>query len=316
MSEMARSGWQSFLSAVKEVISEFIEDDSFAQAAALSFYTMLSLVPLLMIVIGVAAMVWGEEAAAGQLADQMGRMVGPRAAELIQTIIANAGKTHEGPFAVVVGVVTLLVGATSALAQLKAALEHVWEVPTDTRSNALWRLLRTRLLAVVVVLTAGVLLLASFVATAFIATAQRSLALPLSYVWEWISQLLTVAGVVILLVVIYRFLPSARISWPSVWVGAISTSLFFFVGRSVIARYVSWSGVGSAFGATGSLVALLLWIYYSSLSLFLGAEVAQVWGKRAGRPIVPSFSSPARRGDAAARRGDGPRRTESYHRGP
>src|SRR5262245_49485158 len=133
---MVRKALQSFLSAGKETVSEFIEDDSFAQAAALSFYTLFSLAPVLMIVVGIAAMVWGEEAAAGQLEAQLGRLVGPQAAELLQTVIANAGRTMEGTFAVVVGVITLLVGATGAIAQMKAALDHMWEVPTDPRPGA------------------------------------------------------------------------------------------------------------------------------------------------------------------------------------
>jgi membrane protein len=173
----------------------------------------------------------------------------------------------------------------------------------------------------VVVLTAGVLLIVSFVASAFLATAQRvlerTMALPLSPVLEWTAQLVTMTGVTLLIVVVYRFLPSVRMSWPSIWVGAISTTFFFFLGRSAIAAYVSWSGVGSAFGATGSLVALMLWIYYTSLSLFLGAEVAQVWAKRSGKPIVPRFrSEPGAAVRDVPRQADAPKPRESSHPGP
>ena len=262
---------------------EFIDDDLLGEAAALSFYTLLSLVPLLLIVVGVAGLAWGDEAAAGQLATQMGRMVGPEAAGVIQSVIANAGRSARGPAAVAAGLATLLFGATSALVRLKSALNRIWRVPAGPRHGALWRFLHTRLLSLAIVLAAGFLLIASLGASVVLPAVRRRLeeVVPAGVpVGPWDGRFLSLFAIALLVALIYRLLPDARVAWISAAAGALATTGFFLVGRTLVGAYIQRAGIASAYGAAGSLVVLLVWIFYTSLSLLFGAEVAKVWSRR------------------------------------
>src|SRR5262245_50480631 len=178
----------SLVSTVRETTAEFIDHDSLGEAAALSFYTLLSLAPLLLIVVGVAGLVWGDDAATGQLSTQIGRMVGPEAAGLIQTVLANAGRSGRGPAAVAFGVLTLLLGATSGLVRLKSALNRVFGVPEGRGHGALWRFLHTRLVSLVIVLAVGLLLVISLAADAVLAGLRQRLeeVMPGRFSgWQW-----------------------------------------------------------------------------------------------------------------------------------
>lgn len=274
---------RSLTSAVRETMTAFIDHDPLGEAAALSFYTLLSLVPLMLVVVGVAGLVWGDDAAAGQLASQMDRMVGPEAAGVIQSMIANAGRSARGPAAVAAGFVTLLFGATSALACLKASLNRIWEVPSGRRSGPLWSLLHTRLLSLVIVLAAGALLIVSLGASAALAAVRRRLeeVIPgYTPLWHWDGLLTSLFSIALLVALIYRLLPDARVPWVSAAIGALATTGFFALGRTLVGVYIRRAGIGSAYGAAGSLVVLLVWIFYTSLSLLFGAEVAKVHSRR------------------------------------
>jgi membrane protein len=280
---MGNPSASSFISAARETILDFIEDDPLGEAAALSFYTLLSIVPLLLIVVAVAGLVWGDEAATGQLEIQITAIVGPEAAGVIQGVIGNASRSTHGPVAVSLGVVTLLFGATGGLVRLKAALNRIWRVPPVRGHGALWRFLHTRLMSLTLVLVAGLLLILSLASSAALAAGRRRLqeVIPgYEPMWGWDGLLTSWLAIALLLTLIYRLLPDAKVSWSSAAAGAISTTVFFYVGRSLVGLYIHRAGIGSAFGAAGSLVVLLIWIFYSALSLLLGAEVAKVWSRR------------------------------------
>jgi len=276
------------VTTVREMVVEFLDNDPLGEAAALSFYTLLSLVPLLLIVVGIAGRVWGDDAAAGQLASQMGRMVGPEAAAVIQTVVANAGRSQRGHAAVVAGSVMLLLGATTGLVRLKAALNRILGVPASRRHGPLWGFLHTRLLSLVIVLAAGFVLVASLGASAVLTAARRHLeeVMPRGFsLGPTDGRFASVLAVALLVALIYRLLPDARVPWASALVGGLATTGFFVLGRTLVGIYIQRAGIGSAYGAAGSLVVLLVWIFYTSLSLLFGAEVAKVWSRRA--PHLP-----------------------------
>jgi membrane protein len=276
--------FRSLVTTVRQMVVEFLDNDPLGEAAALSFYTLLSLVPLLLIVVGIAGRVWGDDAATGQLASQMGRMVGPEAAAVIQTVVANAGRSQRGHAAVVAGSVMLLLGATTGLVRLKAALNRILGVPASRRHGALWGFLHTRLLSLMIVLAAGFLLVASLGASAVLTAARRHLeeVMPRGFsLGPMDGRFASMLAVALLVALIYRLLPDARVPWTSALVGAVATTGFFVVGRTLVGVYIQRAGIGSAYGAAGSLVVLLIWIFYTSLSLLFGAEVARVWSRRA-----------------------------------
>ena len=257
--------------------------------ASLAFYTMLSLAPLLVIVIAVAGFFFGREAAQGQIVWQIQDLVGRDGAEAIQTMIRGAQRPSTGTIATVLGLATLIFGATSVVAELRSALNTVWCVPYKEESGirSLVTVLRDRGLALGLVLGIGFLLLVSLAFNAAVSALghklHRFIATP-----EWLLRIVdfTVSWVVIALLfaVLYKYLPDLYIEWRDVALGALVTSLLFSVGKSLIGIYLGTAGIGTTYGAAGSLVIILVWVYYSAQIFFLGAELtlayAQTFGSR------------------------------------
>jgi membrane protein len=275
---------------VKESFKEWRKDGALDLGAALAYYTIFSLAPLLLIVIGVAGLVWGREAVQGQLVGELQGLVGPQGGEAIQTMIANAGKERTGVLATIVGVVTILFGATGVFVQLQNALNRVWSVEAKPGAG-LWSFLRTRLISFGMMLGIGFLLLVSLVLSTAVA-AVNTWATGRMPGLEVLAQILTFLGsfalTTLLFAMIFKVLPDVEIAWRDVWVGAVTTALLFTVGKLLIGLYLAKSSVASTYGAAGSLVILLLWIYYSSQILFLGAEFTEVYASRYGSHIRPS----------------------------
>lgn len=291
-------------SATKQTFKEFFEDEPFLLAAALAFYAMLSLAPLLLIVVAVAGLVWGEQAVQGQLAQRLEQAVGPQAAGAVETVLANASAGGGSIVALTIGIVTTVLGATTIFAQLQIALNHIWDVKANPKSAVLGYLW-TRLLALGTVLLIALLLLASLVASAMLSTLQDNFpdVLPFAgWIWQIIDIVVWVGLLTLFLALLYKYLPDVSIEWQDVWVGAFITSLLFVVGKFGIGLYLGYASVGSAYGAAGSLVVLLLWIYYSALILLLGAEITQVYAHRTGRGIEPSKHAISRDGAGEQRR--------------
>ena len=275
---------------IKGSFKGWSEDGALDLGAALAYYTIFSLAPLLLIVTAVAGLVWGREAVQGQLVSQLQNLVGQQGSEAIQTIIANAGKHGSGVLATVVGIVTILFGATGVFVQLQSALDRIWNV--EPRPGAGIRgFVKTRLLSFGMVLGIGFLLLVSLVvATAVTAvSAWATGMLPGAKVLaEGLTFAVSFALTTLLFAMIFKVLPDVEIAWRDVWIGAAVTALLFTVGKFLIGLYLAKSSVASTYGAAGSLVALLLWIYYSSQILFLGAEFTEVYASRYGSRIKPS----------------------------
>jgi membrane protein len=276
---------------VKESFKEWKDDGALDLGAALAYYTIFSLAPLLLIATAVAGLVWGREAVQGQLVGELRGLLGPQGAEAVQTMIANAGKRQgSGILATVVGLVTILFGATGVFVQLQNALNRVWNVKAKPKSG-MWNFVRNRLLSFGMVLGIGFLLLVSLAVSAAVsalgtwATSRLPGGETLIQIVTFVLSFALMTG---LLGMIYKYLPDVKIAWRDVWVGAVVTALLFTAGKFLISLYLGKSSVASTYGAAGSLVILLLWIYYSSQILFLGAEFTQVYASKYGSQIQPS----------------------------
>jgi membrane protein len=291
---------------IKETFKGWMDDGALDLGAALSYYAIFSLAPLLLIVIAVAGLVWGREAVQGQLVSQLQGIVGPEGGQAIQTMVANAGKHGGGAVATIVGMVTILFGATGVFVELQTALNRVWNVEPKPGAGV-WGFIRTRMLSFGMILGIGFLLLVSLVvatAVTAVATWASGLLPGTKALAEIATFLLSFAMTSLLFAMIFKVLPDVKIAWRDVAIGAVATALLFTLGKFLIGLYLAKSGVASTYGAAGSLVIVLLWIYYSSQILFLGAELTQVYASRYGSNIRPSSHAVpvVRRTEVATRR--------------
>ncbi|HET9391637.1 MAG TPA: YihY/virulence factor BrkB family protein [Steroidobacteraceae bacterium] len=251
--------------------------------AALAFYTVFSLAPVLTLSIAIAGFFFGEAAARGEIVGQIAGLIGRDGASAIQTALQHASRPGAGFVATAVSIVTLIIGATTALAELKAGLDQTWNVPLERRQG-LWYMIRTRLLSVGLILALGFLMLVSLVISAALTGLAR--------VWQgeqllnvllgWINFALAFALVAALFATIYKVLPSVRIAWRDVTIGSLVTALLFSAGKYAIGAYVGKSGLASAYGAAGSVILVLLWVYYSTQILLFGAEFTRAYAHRFG----------------------------------
>lgn len=274
---------KAFLSLLKAAFDDFNEDKAPRLAAALSYYTVFSLAPLLVVVIAVAGLVFGQDAVRGQLDDQIQGMVGAEGGDMVQEMIQNAQRPKESLVATVIGIVTLLLGASGVFGQLKEALNTVWEV--EPEKQGVLATIRSQFISFTMVLGIGFLLLVSLVISAGIAavsTFVNGLVGNAEVVLQIINFVVSFGFVTVLFAMMYKILPDADIQWRDVWVGAAFTALLFTIGKTLIGLYLGNSGVTSAYGAAGSLVVILLWVYYSAHILLYGAEFTQVFAKRYG----------------------------------
>jgi membrane protein len=273
-------GWFRWLwTRVKGAFDLFNRTKAPRLAAALAFYVVLSLAPLLVLVISLAGLMFGEEAARGGVQREISGLIGPQGAEAVQTMLASQTK-EGGVLSTIIGLVTLLVGATGVFAQLQDALNTVWEVPDrKTEGLGLWKMVRDRLLSFSVVAGLAFLLLMSLVGNALLSALSGWVrshlgdASILIYVGDVVLSLLLSAA---MFAVVFKVLPDRRVSWRGALIGAGFTALLFNAGKYLIGLYLGTAAVGSAFGAAGSLVVLLVWVYYSSHILLFGAAFTRV----------------------------------------
>lgn len=277
---------------LRETYSEWSDDNASRLAAALSYFTMFSLGPLLLVVIALAGFVFGEQATRGELAAQIEGTVGREAAQAVQTMIQAADKPAEGTVATIIAVATLLLGATGFFGSLQDALNTIWEVKPRPGLGIL-AMVKKRFLSFTMVLGVAFLMLVSLVVSAIVSAVVSYFA---SFLPQFLSGpllrlvdfVLSFAVITLLFAMIYRILPDAEIRWRDVWLGAAFTSLLFVLGKIGLGIYFAQAAPGSAYGAAGSLVALMVWIFYSSQILFFGAEFTQVHARKYGPGIVPS----------------------------
>lgn len=275
------------LDVLKQTVREFLDDRCTTLAAAISYYTVFALPPLLVLILTVVGLLVDPNEVQGRISQEVGSLIGPDAARMIETMIAEAGRMESGP-AALVGVVALLFGATGAFIQLQGALNQAWDVPKQEQKGGLRGQLLKRVLSLGMILGIGFLLLVSMALGALITAMGDALAryLPdmlsgtMLQVLQAVLSLLLVSA---LFAAIYRILPDVTIAWRDALIGGVVTGLLFVIGKTVIGFYLGTSEPGSAFGAAGALAAILVWIYYSAIIVLLGAEFTQVWARRQGR---------------------------------
>ena len=262
----------------KKTVGDWNDDNAQTQAAALAYYTVFSIAPLLVIALAVAGFAFGEKAAQGQISGQLTHLLGPAGAQTVEAMIVSANKPAVGIIAHVVGIGALLLGASGVFIQLSQSLNLIWKVAVP-KTGSLWRFIKGRLLSFGMVLTIGFLLLVSLVLSTVIAAVGAKLEAK----WPGAEALLhlgssAVSFVIIsgLFALIYKVLPETHVAWRDVWLGAVVTSFLFTVGKLLIGLYLGKSGVSSTYGAAASLGIVLLWVYYSSQLLLLGAEFTHV----------------------------------------
>ncbi len=264
--------------------------------AAISYYTIFSIAPLLVIVIAVAGLMFGADAAAGRIYAELAGLLGPAGAEAVQAMVKSASKPERSLLGSIVGVVVLLIGATTVFAELQSALDRIWRTPAAGKPEGIFALLRARLLSFGLILTIGFLLLVSLIVSAALSAAGE-LWKPDVASWEVVLQLLdaaiSVAIVTGLFAAIYKWLPRASIAWGDVWTGAAVTALLFTVGKLLIGLYIGKSGVVSGFGAAASIVVLMVWVYYSAQIFLLGAEFTWLYAYRFGSRRGQRVDDPA-----------------------
>lgn len=276
---------------LKLAVTKWIGDQPFHLAAALSYYTLFSLAPLLVIVILIAGFAFGQEAAQNQIVETLGNLVGRESAEAIQGIVQNANiKLEAGLIATSLGVVVSLVGAGGVVGELQTSLNFVWGVEPKA-GQGLWGFVRQRFVSFAMVLGIGFLLLVSLTVSTLVTALSRyigGLFEATALVAGLFDFLVSLGFITVLFAMIYKFLPDATIQWRDVWIGAGLTAGLFTVGKILIGLYLGSSGVTSIYGAAGSVITILLWVYYSALIFFLGAEFTAVYAREYGSGIVPS----------------------------
>jgi membrane protein len=281
--------WGKAWPVLKETFTEWGNDKCPRLGAALSYYTVFSLAPVLILVIAVAGIFLGREAAQGQIVTELSDLLGVDAAKMVQAAILKSSEHEGGISASVIGIVTLLVGATGVMVELQDALNTVWKV-LPKPGGSVKRFLRARLLALALVLTIGFLLLVSLVMSAGLELFVNWTG---SYLPKWIAlgyvlnYAVSLGFIALFFALLFKLLPDAKVAWKDVWFGALITSALFHLGKFLIAVYIGRASVASTFGAAGSLAVLLVWIYYSSQILLLGAEATRAYANRYGSRVVP-----------------------------
>ncbi|MBL9038851.1 MAG: YihY/virulence factor BrkB family protein [Archangium sp.] len=277
-----RSTFQQSKRLLGETLRRWLEDDISTHAASLAYYTVFSIAPTLIIAVAVAGAIFGPEAARGEVRTQIDGLVGSAGATVIEDMMVNASKPGAGALASIIGGVVLLFGATGVFAALQTALNHIWAAPKPKRS-AVKSFLRTRFLSLAMVLGIGFLLLVSLVVSALISALGHLFGSDVTQITlQVVNFVLSFAFVTVLFALIYKLLPDVRVAWGDVWLGAAVTAALFNLGKALISLYLGGGAVASSYGATGSLAVLLIWIYYSAMVLFLGAEFTHVYARQLG----------------------------------
>ena len=277
---------------VKETFNHWLDDDISTHAAALAYYTIFSIAPTLIIAVAIAGAIFGDEAARGEIRGQISGFVGVAGATVIEDMMTNAAKPGASMLASALGLLVLLFAATGVFAALQNALNAIWGAP-KRKVHGIISFFHTRLLSLAMVLGVGFLLLVSLVISAGISALGDWIGWGLTgWGWQTINFVVSFGFVTMLFSMIYKVLPDVKVAWGDVWLGAAVTAVLFNIGKAVIGLYLGGGGVASSYGATGSLAVLLIWVYYSALVLFLGAEFTHVYsqlrGSHFGEVTVPA----------------------------
>ena len=269
----------------KDTVAAWIDDYAPSMGAALSYYTVFSLAPMLLIVISVAGMVFGAEAARGEIFGQLRGLMGADAAKTVEDLLTSVSEPREGIAATVIGLVLLLVGATSVFGELQDALDRIWRAPARDRSGGFLGLVRARLLSFGMILGIAFLLMVSLVLGAATAALGKWWSGAFGS-WEVLAQSVNIvlgfAVTTVGFAMIYKLMPRVKVQWRDVWLGAAVTALLFTIGRFLIGLYIGKSGIASGFGAAASLIVIFVWVYYSAQIFLLGAEFTWIYARTFG----------------------------------
>ena len=270
---------------VKAAFSSWLDDYAPSMGAALAYYTMFSIAPLLLIVISTAGLVFGEEAVRGEIFGQLRDLMGDQGALAVQGLLESVSEPKEGIAATVIGTVLLLIGATTVFSELQDAFDRIWRTPGKNKNEGWWRLIRSRLLSFGIILGIGFLMMVSLVFSAAMAALGKwwgPFFLNLEILATVLNFLFSFALMTAVFAMLYKFMPRVKIHWQDVWAGATVTALLFTVGKLLIGIYIGKSAISSGFGAAGSLVVVLVWVYYSAQIFLLGAEFTWVYARAHG----------------------------------
>lgn len=288
---------RKYFALVRQSVTEFMADNALSRGAAIAYYTVTSMAPVLLIVVAIAGLVWGRKAAQGAIVDQLGGLMGGKSADAVQSMIEGADKMGSGIAATAIGVVALLITASGVFGEMQSTLNEFWHA--HPKEGTVSRLVRARLVSLGLVVTLGFLLAVSLVASAAI----KALDTYLNGIWPGLHIVLQVVGFVVSILLtavlfgaVYKVLPDRKLSWHDVTVGAIATAILFTVGKFLISLYIGSSSMATSYGAAGSLLVILIWIYYSVQIFLLGAEFTKVYaathGSKAADPTLAVASHP------------------------
>jgi membrane protein len=289
------------LALLRQAAGAWSEDYAPSMGAALSYYSLFSIAPLLLIVIAIAGFVFGEDAARGAIFGQLQGLMGADSAQAVQAMLEAADRPKQGLISAIVGVALLLLGATTVFGELQNDLDRIWRAPARARTSGVWNLLRTRLLSFGMILGLAFLLMISLVLSAALAALGTWWGPAFGALAHSVDILVSFGLITIVFALIYRFIPRVHVAWHDVWLGAAVTSLLFAIGKFMIGLYLGRASVASTFGAAGSLVVLMVWVYYSAQIFLFGAEFTWVYahelGSRRGqarpRPAAAAAAAPA-----------------------
>ena len=298
--------WRDLPGMLKEAFTDWKDDEAPRLGAALAYYTIFSLAPLLLIAVAISGLAFGREAAQGQVVDEIGGLLGETGGKAIEEMVENARKPSEGVLATIAGLVALLFGASGAFNELRQAMNTVWEVP-EREGGGIKGLIKDRLLSFAMVVFIGFLLLVSLLASAALSAMGELMGGFMTeklHLLQIVNTVLSLGVVTVLFAMIFKFLPDAQpvVAWKDVWTGAFMTAILFTIGKVAIGLYLGRGTVGSAYGAAGSLLVILVWVYYAAQILFFGAELTQVYASRHGsRKAVPQAAAVLAQAKSAAR---------------
>ncbi|WP_231732047.1 YihY/virulence factor BrkB family protein [Rheinheimera sp. EpRS3] len=275
-------------------ISNWLASQAFIYAAALAFFTVFSIAPILVVVVGLVGLVMGESAVQGELFAQLEATLGPDAAGVVQTAVINSQIDQSGIWPALIGIIATIVGATTVFAQMQQSLNQIWDVAPRPKRNNLWVFIKSRLLSLTIILSIGFIMLVSLLLSvalrSIMAFAEGWLPVP---AWAMVGMELVLSLLVITLLfaAMFKILPDVRLSWGDVLLGAFITAILFTAGRSLISIYLAYTATASAYGAAGSLALLLLWVNYSSMILLFGASFTRAHLEGRGKPIRPKSTA-------------------------
>jgi len=297
-----RLTWRACWHLARQALSSWSDDYASSMGAALAYYTMFSIAPLLLIVVSVAGLVFGDEAARGEVFGQLEHLMGAQGASAVQGLLQSVNKPDESSIAALIGTSVLIIGATTVFAELQSSLDRIWRAPVRKPESGIWALIRSRLLSFGLIMGLGFLLMVSLVLSAGLAALGKWWA-PFFGGWATLAEVVNlVVGfglITVIFAMIYKIMPRAHVQWRDVWVGAGVTSLLFAIGKSLIGLYIGRSSVASGFGAAGSLAVLLVWVYYSAQIFLMGAEFTWVYAHTFGSRL--GSQRPGPQGDVPTR---------------